>query len=264
VFLSISKDMKHWSEPQPAMVADEMDHRESKKLKGGAYSEFYNLSAFPYAGQWLGFVTHFRRVIPPSALFGNDEVDGRKRSSTGIIDVQLVHSRDGRHWHRSSDRTPVIPLGPHPYDAGSIFGLCNAPIIVGDEMWMYYTAVTTPHGGLPPDKQQAIARASWRIDGLASLQAKTIPGTVETHTFVPEGQQVFVNADVKTGRLMVDVLDAKGQVIQGYDKASSLIQNQDSVQLAIQWNDTKLLPANTPIRLRFHLENGNLFSYRID
>jgi hypothetical protein len=264
VFLSVSKDMKHWSEPQPAMVADEMDHRESKKLKGGAYSEFYNLSAFPYAGQWLGFVTHFRRVIPPSALFGNDEVDGRKRSSTGIIDVQLVHSRDGRHWHRSSDRTPVIPLGPHPYDAGSIFGLCNAPIIVGDEMWMYYTAVTTPHGGLPPDKQQAIARAAWRIDGLASLQAQTTPGTVETHTFVPEGQQVFVNADVKTGRLMVDVLDAKGQVIQGYDKASSLIQNQDSVQLVIQWNDTKLLPANTPIRLRFHLENGNLFSYRID
>jgi hypothetical protein len=72
VFLSISKDMEHWSEPEPAMVADEMDHRAAKKLKGGIYSEFYNMSAFPYGGQWVGFVTHFRRVDPPSALFGND------------------------------------------------------------------------------------------------------------------------------------------------------------------------------------------------
>ena len=264
VFLSVSKDMKHWSEPQPVMVADELDHRESKKLKGGAYSEFYNLSAFPYAGQWLGFATHFRRVIPPSALFGNDEVNGRKRSNTGIIDVQLVHSRDGRHWHRCSDRSPVIPLGPHAYDAGSIFGLCNAPVIVGDEMWIYYTAVTTPHGGLAPDRQQSIARAAWRIDGLASLQAGEKPGTIETHDFIPEGQHLLVNAAFKTGRLSVEVLDSHGQVIPGYDKASSLIEKQDSVRLAIQWKDARTLPAGTPIRLRFHLESGDLFSYRID
>jgi hypothetical protein len=264
VFLSASKDMKHWSEPQPVMVADELDNRATRKLKGGTYSEFYNLSAFPYGGQWLGFATHFRRVEPPSALFGNDEVDGRKRSATGIIDVQLVHSRDGRHWHRCSDRSPVIPLGPHPYDAGSIFGLCNSPVIVGDEMWMYYTAVTTPHGGLAPEKQQSIALASWRIDGLASLQAGEKPGTIETHEFVPEGKTLVVNADVKNGRLMVEVLDAAGETIKGYEKESSLIHNQDSVKLQIQWTNTATLPAGIPIRLRFHLENGDIFSYLID
>lgn len=264
VFLSVSKDMEHWSEPQPVMVADEMDHKAAKKLKGGTYSEFYNLSAFPYAGQWLGFATPFRRVEPPSALFGNDEVDGRKRSATGIIDVQLVHSRDGRHWHRCSDRSPVIALGPHPYDAGSIFGLCNSPVFVGDEMWMYYTAVTTPHGGLGPVKQQSIARASWRIDGLASLQAKATPGIIETHEFVPQGSQLRVNADVKKGSLVVEVLDADGEVIKGYDKESSAIQKQDSVRLPIQWKKAKALPDGVPIRLRFHLENGDLFSYWVD
>lgn len=264
VFLSVSKDMEHWSEPQPVVVADEMDNRATRKLKGGTYSEFYNLSAFPYAGQWLGFATHFRRVEPPSALFGNDEVDGRKRSATGIIDVQLVHSRDGRHWHRCSDRNPVIPLGPHAYDAGSIFGLCNSPVIVGDEMWMYYTAVTTPHGGLTPEKQQSIALASWRIDGLASLQAKEKPGTLETHEFIPEGKSLLVNADVKNGRLMVEVLDAAGKTFKGYEKESSLIQNQDSVKLQIKWPNAAALPAGVPIRLRFHLENGDLYSYLID
>lgn len=264
VFLSVSKDMEHWSEPQPVIVADEMDNKAARKLKGGTYSEFYNLSAFPYAGQWLGFATHFRRVEPPSALFGNDMVDGRKRSATGIIDVQLVHSRDGRHWHRCSDRSPVIPLGPHSYDAGSIFGLCNAPVIVGDEMWMYYTAVTTPHGGLTPEKQQSIALASWRIDGLASLRAGDKPGTVETHEFIPEGSNLMVNADVKNGRLMVEVVDATGKTIKGYEKESSVIENLDSVRQAIKWKDKITLPAGIPIRLKFHLENGDLYSYLID
>lgn len=264
VFLSVSKDMENWSEPQPVVVADELDNRAAKKLKGGTYGEFYNLSAFAYGGQWLGFVTPFRRVEPPSALFGNDMVDGRKRSATGILDVQLVHSRDGRHWHRCSDRSPIIPLGPHPYDAGSIIGLCNTPVFVGDEMWMYYTAMTTPHGGLAPEKQLSIARAAWRIDGLASLRAKDSAGTLDTHAFVPQGSKLRVNADVKSGRLMVEVLDVAGNTIEGYDKESSLVQNQDSVRQEIRWQKASTLPAGQPIRLRFHLENGDLFSYWVD
>ena len=264
VFLSVSKDMKNWSEPHPVVVADEVDNKATRKLKGGTYSEYYNLSAFPYAGQWLGFVTHFRRVEPPSALFGNDEVNGRKRSATGIIDVQLATSRDGRHWDRCSDRSPVIPLGPHAYDAGSIFGLCNAPVFVGDEMWMYYTAATTPHGGLAPEKEQSIARAAWRIDGLASVQAKDKLGKIETHDFVPEGGKLMVNTDVKNGSLSVEVLDATGQVIPGYEKETSMIEKRDSVKLAIRWKDADTLPADKPIRLRFHLENGDLYSYLID
>ncbi len=264
VFLSVSKDMEHWSEPQPVIVADEVDNKAAKKLKGGIYSEFYNLSAFPYAGQWLGFATHFRRVDPPSALFGNDEVNGVKRSHTGIIDVQLVHSRDGRHWHRCSDRSPVIALGPHAYDAGSIFGLCNSPVIVGDEMRIYYTAVTTPHGGLAPDRQQSVAMASWPLDRLASLRAGEKQGSVETHEFVPEGRRLFVNADIGKGRLMVEVLDASGKTLAGYESEAGAIQGENSVKLPIRWKDAAELPAGVPMRLRFHLENGDLFSYRID
>lgn len=264
VFLSVSKDMKHWSEPHPVVVADEVDNKATCKLKGGTYSEYYNLSAFPYAGQWLGFVTHFRRVEPPSALFGNDGINGQKRGAAGIIDVQLVTSRDGRHWDRCSDRSPVIPLGPHAYDAGSIFGLCNAPVIIGDEMWMYYTAVTTPHGGLPPEKQQSIARASWRIDGLASLQAGEKVGTIETHNIIPEGRHLAVNADVSHGLLKIEVLGADSNTIKGYEKESSAIEAKDSVKLAIRWGDVTELPAGVPVRLRFHLQNGHLFSYVID
>lgn len=264
VFLSVSKDMENWSEPQPVLVADELDHRAARKLKGGIHAEFYNMSAFPYQGQWLGFATPFLRVETPDSLHHNDVEDERKRSHAGIIDVQLTHSRDGRHWNRSTDRSPAIPLGPHPYDSGSIFGLCNAPVIVGDEMWIYYTAVTTPHGGLPPERELSIARASWRIDGVCSLQAKKAPGTIETHAFRHGGKNLFVNADLKDGRLMVEVLDSNGNAIKGYDKESSLIEKQDGTKLAVKWNDHTELPQTTPIRLKFYLENGDLYSYVVE
>ena len=63
---------------------------------------------------------------------------------------------------------------------------------------------------------------------------------------------------------MVEVLDAAGKAIEGYEKESCVIENQDSVKLAIRWKDAAALPAGMPIRLRFHLQNGDLYSYRIE
>lgn len=258
VFLSISKDMQHWSEPELVMNPDETDHAEARKLKGGMHTEFYNLSAFPYAGQWLGLVTVFRRT-------GRPPVKGPGQSGDdGPIDVQLVHSRDGRTWHRCSDRRPVIALGPHRYDAGSILGVCNSPVIVGDEMWMYYTAITTTHGGALPDKQMAIARASWRLDGMVSLHAAGSEGVIETVPIQPEGDRLFVNADVRAGRLLVEVLDAAGRVVPGFEKAACLTLTGGAVRQEVKWRTESSLPNGKPLRLRFHLSGGDLYGYSFE
>ena len=48
--------IQNWS-----MATDEIDHmRQARKLEGGTHSEIYNMSAFYYAGQWLGLITHFQ------------------------------------------------------------------------------------------------------------------------------------------------------------------------------------------------------------
>jgi hypothetical protein len=259
VFLSTSQDMQNWSDPEPVMVTDEIDHKQARLREGGTHSEFYNMSAFPYANQWLGLVTHFRRTGEPS-------VKGPGQSSSeGPIDVQLVHSRDGRKWERCSDRSPVIPLGPHPYDSGSILGVCNSPVIVGDEMWMYYTAMTTTHGGYLPDKMMSIARAAWRLDGMVSLWADDSTGVIETVPFIPEGRNLCVNADCRGGKFDVEVLDVNKKVIEGYSKNDCQHHKPDAVQQSIRWNEKKEnLPSGRPICLRFFLEKGDLFSYVID
>lgn len=258
VFLSVSKDMQNWSSPEPVMVTDEIDHREARLLEGGTHAEFYNMSAFPYGNQWLGMVTLFRRTGEPKVI----KYGGNAQShDDGPIDIRLVHSRDGRTWKRCSDRSPVIPLGPYHYDSGSILGLCNSPVISGNEMWMYYTAITTTHGGYLPEKVMSIARAAWRLDGVVSLRAGDDEGSVETLPFSGKGSRLSVNADVGKGALTVEVLDAEGKEIRKYGQCR--ITGRDSVDIPMEWNDGKKLPSGDRIRLRFRIRQGDLFSYTL-
>ena len=257
VFLSTSKDMLTWSDTELAMATDEIDHEQARKLEGGTHSEIYNMSAFYYAGQWLGLITIFRCI-------GEPLVNGKaKAGQKGIIDVQLVHSRDGRKWQRCSDRSPVIPTGPYEYDKGMVFGTCNSPVIVGDEIWMYYSGSTDIHGGSSPNKKISIGRAVWRIDGMVSLCSRETEGIVETKTFRPQGEKLFVNADVSKGQLLVEVLDSEGNIVSCFEKDNCIPVNGASVCQAIKWKGKENLPTNKKIRLRFYMLRGNLYSFSI-
>ena len=257
VFLSTSMDMQSWSDTELAMATDEIDHEQARKLEGGTHSELYNMSAFYYANQWLGLITLFRCI-------GEPLVNGKaKAGQKGIIDIQLVHSRDGRKWQRCSDRSPVILAGPHGYDKGMVFGVCNTPVIVGDEMWMYYSASTDIHCGSSPEKKVSIARAAWRIDGMVSLCAGDTEGIVETVPFNQQGTKLYVNADVSQGQLCTEILDEYGKVIPGYEKANCQPLQEDAVSHSVIWKNSDNLPRGKTIRLRFCLTHGNLYSYTI-
>ncbi len=257
VFLSTSKDMQNWTEPKLVMEADEIDNRQARKLDGGTHAEIYDMSAFYYGGQWLGLITLFQRT-------GSPKVKGPGQSGDdGPIRVQLVCSRNGKNWQRCSDRSPVIDLGPYPYDSGSILGVCNTPVIVGDEMWMYYTAMTTTHGGYLPEKQMSIARAAWRIDGMVSLQAAKAQGIVETTAFIPEGDELFINADASKGEILVELLNPDGSEIPGYTKEDCMVITTDSVNQKVKWKNHTNLPSGKTLQLRFYMKNADLFSYTI-
>lgn len=256
VYLATSRDMQEWSKPTLVMAPDEVDDRQTE-AEGGRWSEFYNMSAFPYGGQWLGLVTHFRYSgLPTRKGPGQSDNDGP-------IDVQLVHSRDGRQWRRLEDRSPVIPNGPYAYDAGCILGVANAPVAVGDELWLYYTAITTTHGGCLPEKQITIALAKWRRDGFVSLDAGNEPGIVETVLVEPAGNRLVINANASKGRLVVEVLDAQGKPLGGYSREDCVELSSDRVRHEVGWKMHSRLPAG-PIRLRFCLQNAQLYSYEID
>ena len=256
VYLATSPDMQHWSEPELVLAPDETDD-EQVRSEGGRYSQFYNVSVFPYGGQFLGLVTHFRYTGPPP-------VPGPLQSGDdGPVDVQLVHSRDGRAWHRCEDRSPVIANGPHDYDAGCVLGVTNGPITVGDELWLYYTGITTTHGGFVPDKKITIALARWRLDGFVSLDADESGGVVETVPLRFSGDRLIVNADAGGGELTVTALDEQGRPLWGYFEADCVPLRTDSVRHEVRWKDRDRLPRGQAIRLRFQGTNFKLFGYAV-
>ena len=78
------------------MVSDDFIHWKNDELleqddRDPPDTEFYGLSPFPYADQYLGFLWVFHAY-------------------TQQIDVQLVSSRDGRTWERSVHRRIFLPL----------------------------------------------------------------------------------------------------------------------------------------------------------
>ncbi|MCH5372584.1 MAG: hypothetical protein JJ992_01305 [Planctomycetes bacterium] len=256
VYLATSPDMQQWSEPQLTLAPDEIDDRQVER-EGGLFSQFYNMSAFPYGDQFLGLVTHFRYAGQPP------QKGPLQSGDDGSIDVQLVHSRDGRSWSRCEDRSPVIPTGPHEFDAGCILGVTNLPVVMGDQMWMYYTAITTTHGGYVPRKKITIGLAKWRLDGFVSLSASSDGGFVETVPLRYSGEHLEVNANADGGKLTVELLDEAGHTLPEYSSEECIPLRCDSVRAAILWNKHNRLPNATPVRLRFRLQDTQLFGFRI-
>ncbi len=255
VGLAVSKDFQTWSRLGLVLVPDEKDDAWAKQE--GQRTEFYDMSAFPYGGQFLGLAAVFRKTLRRAKAARHQSRDD------GPIHAELVHSRDGRTWHRLDERTAIIPNGPSDFDAGCILGMINTPVIVGDEMWVYYTGITTTHGGALPTKRITIGRAAWRLDGFVSLDAGGAEGTVEMIPLQAAGDRLSVNADASKGQLTVEVLDGAGEPVAGYGSKDCVPIRTDAVRHVVRWQDHARLPAGGPLRLRFRLTDAKLYAFSV-
>ena len=251
--------MPKWSEAKLLRAPVAVDDV-ATRAEGGHYSEFYNMSAFSQGGQFLGLVTNFRYT-------GATKLPGPGASRhDGPIDVQIVSSRDGYNWQRCEDRSPVIANGPYDYDAGCILGVANGPVTVGDEQWIYYSGITTTHGGSFPKKQISVCRASWRRDGFVSLDADSGGGELTTLPFKLAARQLLVNAVTDAGGFVsAELLNEEGDVIPSYDSSASSKFSGNSVDGAIMWSGCPIGDdlIGTKVRLRFLLKNASLYSFSI-
>jgi hypothetical protein len=256
VSVTTSSDFINWSPPKLIIQPDEVDDQWVQNEV--QRTEFYGMSGFPYGNHYLGLLPVFRITEI------HDEQQPLQSKYEGPIDAQLVYSRDGLSWRRTQERAAVIPTGPHDYDAGCIMNVANVPVVVGDELWYYYTALNTTHGGTLPPKRATIALAKWRLDGLVSLDAGDDEAVVETTLIADRSGALEVNADASGGELRVEVLDARGTPLSGYAADQSTQINGDSVRHLVSWGGNAMLPGDQPYKLRFILQNASLFSYRID
>ena len=100
--------------------------------------------------------------------------------------------------------------------------------------------------------------AELRRDGFASLHTDT-EGILITRPMIPNGRFLRINAAAET--LRIEVLDRESRPVPGYSIVETVPFRGDSTSAQIRWKTCDTLPETSPIRLRFTMENGDLYSF---
>ena len=108
--------------------------------------------------------------------------------------------------------------------------------------------------------------ATLRRDGFVSMHAGKKEGYLTTETLSFDGKYLFVNADVRAGKLAVEVLDEQGMPIEGFGvKDCVVMRKENSTKQLVTWKNQKDLTTlkGKKIHLKFYLTNGDLYAFWI-
>ncbi len=233
----------------------------------GDKAQLYNLDAVAYESLMLGlFEIH---LGPHNRICA----EGGFPKTTELM---TAFSRDGFHWDRP-ERRAFIPASRRvgAWDRGYVQSVGGACLVVGDELWFYYTGfrgdetrrlnrdgLTDLHAsGMHAHGSTGIARL--RRDGFASMCAGEREATLLTRPLLFSGEHLFVNLRNPNGLLAVEVCAVDGKPLRGFSRADCLPVAVDATKTRIKWQAADSLRplARTPVRFRFHMARGELFSF---
>lgn len=216
--------------------------------------QLYNLDAVAYESLMLGLFSIWQG---PSNEACRDQAIPKRN------EILLGFSRDGFHWHRP-DRRPFIGVdeAPGSWAAGNVQSAGGGCLIVGDKLFFYFSG-RAQCGNKNWDSCASTGLATLRRDGFASMDADHSKGTLTTRLVRFSGKYLFVNADVGAGELRVEVLNQHGKLIQPLSRDNCLPVHKNGTLQAVKWRGVADLSgvADQPVRLRFHLTRGRLYSF---
>jgi hypothetical protein len=226
----------------------------------GQAAQLYNLDAVAYESLMVGLFTI--HLGPENRIC---EAQGRPKTT----ELKIAFSRDGFHWHRP-DRRAFIPAAREVglWDRGYVQSVGGVCVIVGDELWFYYTGFRGDpanhrdrhgyHAGMYAHGATGIAKL--RRDGFASLRAGAVEQSVLTRPVTFTGEHLFVNV---AGTLRVEVCTQKGLPIPGFTAADCLETTGDQTKAGVRWRENASLAplAGQPVRFRFYLQHGDLYAF---
>lgn len=256
VWMTRSRDIQTWSEAKLVLRTDEEDNRWATRPE--QRTDVYGMTVLPHAAGFVGLPRIFRVIdeLPKATKKGVGQ-----SGQDGPIDVQLATSADGETWHRATPRLAMIPRGaPGTFDGGVILGTTNGGVEVGDEFWLYYTAINTGHGAPIPPKQSAIGRAVWRRHGFVSLDAGPAGGRVETHRLRFGAPEIILNADASRGEVRVALCEADGRPLAGRALADCVPLRADETRWRVRWRGGAAVPTDRAVKVVIELTGARLYS----
>lgn len=178
------------------------------------------------------------------------------------VEPIFMISRDGVHFQRFEE--PVVPESAPSdrkgnrsnYMTWGLFPLPGKP----HEMSVY---ATEAYYGPVPGR---VRRFVYRLDGFVSRRAGSAGGEILTRPLIFSGHHLSLNyASLgKGGQVRVAIETDEGETLPGFTLEDAVPLEGDSVKATVRWKDGSDLSslAGKPVRLRFALENADLFSLR--
>lgn len=249
-----------WERPDliPWQRADSLDHGRFHP------AQLYNFDAIAYESLMIGF---------HQILHGPNNADCERVGMPKLTELCLGTSRDGLHWHRP-DRTAFLDARREhgSWEYGYIESSAGMVLIVGDELWIYYSAyagdptrIATPSWHTSGTYANgAVGLARLRRDGFASLRPGAPASVARTRPLRFEGARLFVNAETAGSVLSVAVLDEAGQPLPGLAHEDCLGFRGNSTRAEIRWKTRDLSGlGETKASLQFRLDRGDLYVFWI-
>jgi len=198
-------------------------------------AQVYSMPVFWYGGVYIGLPAIYR-------------IDTDKR-----VHTELAWSPDTVTWNRIEPGAQLIPLSKEAgaLDWGCIYAAA-VPVVMEDEIRIYYSAQKKEHGWQPG----WLCMATMRPDGWAGYEQEDVkkPGVVTTTAIPYGGKPLRITADVaKGGSVGVSVVDDNGQDVARAAPVPETVSDERLV-----W-DKEIEPGK--IRLRFAFSNAKLFSF---
>lgn len=247
---SQSTDFLHWSKPQFVCVPDDEDGE----------LEFHTSPVFMHRERY----------------FSLNEI--LRRAERGMMDIELMISRNGFEWERPFRKTLFLERSPgEQFDSGTLL-TNNNMIIHGEQMRFYYGAYSSGAIGggtdITGDQQKSgVGLVTLPLDRFAGIRSEPLAPTAKVKQPPSIGQitlkpldlqgrtELYLNANATDGAVWAELLDASGYRVPGFDKASSIPLKQDSLHHRLEWKGKKLtdLPA-AQYHIRLHLQKAVVFA----
>lgn len=230
IMTSTSEDFVHWT--KPVLL----------KYPGAPNQHLYTNAIRPYFRAphlLIGFPT---RYLPESSQ----------------VEPVFMSSRDGVTFHRFDD--PVVPRdAPEDREGNRSNYMTNGLVEIPSEPGRMSVYATEAYY-VGPDTR--VRRFSYRTDGFVSLHAGVETGHLTTKPITFTGDQLVLNYQTQEmGSIRVEILDADGNALEGFSLEDCRPLRGDDLKAVVAWNDKSLEEVATqPIRLRFMLQNADLYS----
>lgn len=179
--------------------------------------------------------------------------------SSGLSDTVFMTSRDGLHFDRTFLEAFIRPgLDPENWTDRNIMTAYGVVPTGPGEISIYYSE----HYRHPTNR---LRRATLRTDGFVSVHAGYAGGEILTRPLIFSGKELVINfATSAAGSIRIEVQEESGKPIPGFTLEECLDLYGDELERVVRWQRRNTLEAlaGKPVRLRIHLKDADLYSFR--